>query len=143
MTTLKKSGTDDELREAQPELKAGSGVTIGDTKYEYGADLHTDGTPLMDPATGKTLSIRLFQFKMNPEMIKEFPTEGQVLFNAHAKQIGTMLWADGLIPLDSVPPRVIINKKDFIYQIFVPCEARLSTVFAERPKSLAEQLKGN
>lgn len=123
------------------ELKPGEGVSIDDkTKYEYGADLHAEGTPLIDPAIGKTVSIRVFDFKMNPGIVKRIP-DRQTLFNAHARQIKTILWADGLIPIEGIAPRVIINRKGGKYQIFIPCEARLNTMFAERPKSLSEQLK--
>lgn len=129
MITQLKSGMDDKL-------KPGTGVE----GYEYGANLHTDGTPLIDSATGKTIVIRAFEFKMNPEAVKDFPQDRQVLFDAHAKQITTILWGDGLIPLASEPPRVIIDKKALKYNIFVPCEARTSTMFADRPKSLSEHL---
>lgn len=121
------------------ELKPGDGVN----GYEYGSNLETEGVRLVDPAEGRTVSIRVFEFKMNldPKIRKNFPRDGQILFNAHAKQISTILWGDGLVPLDSVAPRVIINKKKGSYQIFVPCEAKLSTFFTEKPKSLSEQLK--
>lgn len=123
-------------------LKPGEGVQVGDTKYEYGADLHTEGTPLLDPATGKTVAIRVFEFKMNPDpkVMKNFPTDMQVLFNAHAKQIATILWGDGLRPLEEVSPRVIIDKKGYKYRIFIPCEARRDTLFADKPQSLTEAL---
>lgn len=117
-------------------LKAGSGVE----GYEYGADLATEGAPLIDPAQGKTISIRVFEFKMNPKMIKDFPNDRQTIFNAHSKQIKTILWGDGLIPLEEVAPRVIINKRKYKYQIFVPCEARLNVNFVDKPKSLSQQL---
>ena len=117
------------------ELKRGDSVD----GYEYGSDLSVDPTPLLDPAIGKTVVIRTFEFKMNPE-IKDLPEDKQELFNVHAKQISTILWGDGLIPLVTEPPRVIVKKEEGKYFIFVPCEARLSTVFADKPRSLSEQL---
>lgn len=122
------------------ELKAGGGISIGDTKYEYGADLHSGNVPLIDLATGKTISIRTFEFKINPTL-KELPADRQLIFNTHAKQIATILWGDGLIPYEPVAPRVIVDLKGGKYQIFVPCQARLSTVFAEKPRSLTDQLQ--
>lgn len=123
------------------DLKPGEGVSVGDTKYEYGADLTAPSVPLIDPGTGKTVSIRTFTFKMNPKKIKEFAhVDKQALFNAHAKQITTMLWGDGLIPLDGNSPRVIIDRKRSLYQIFVPCEARLNTMWMDKPKNLSETL---
>jgi hypothetical protein len=118
----------------------GEGVQVGDTKYEYGADLSTDGVPLIDPGVGKTVSIRVFHFKMDPSKIKHFPNDKQAIFNSHAQQMRTILWGDGLVPLEGVGPRVIINTKSHSYDIFIPCEARLNTIFVDRPKNLSEEL---
>ena len=131
-----------QFKKEMAELKPGEGVTIGDTKYDYGADLHVKGTPLIDPETGKTASIRVFEFKMNPDpkVRRNFTTDGQTIFNAHARQLATILWADGLRPLDGVSPRVIINLKKKVYQIFVPCEARLHQMFFDKPQNLNKAL---
>lgn len=122
------------------DLKPGTGVDAGDMKLDYGADLQTEGAPLIDPGTGKTVSIRVFQFKMNPEKIKSFPNDKQAIFNSHAKQIATILWGDGLMPLDGVSPRVIIDRKKALYNIFVPCEARMNVMWIDKPKNLSEEL---
>ena len=119
-------------------LKPGEGVE----GYEYGADLDSS-TPLIDPGEGKTVSIRVFEFKMNPEASKRLPMTKQAIFNSHAKQISAILWGDGLIPLESVSPRVIINKRARSYQIFIPCEAKRGVLFShkDQPKNLSEALK--
>ena len=109
--------------------------------YDYGADLHTDGVPLIDPGTGKTVSIRTFIFRMNP-LTKDF-SDKQILFNSHAKQIATILWGDGLVPYEAASPRIVINKKKKIYQIFVPCEAKSGVLFMDKPSNLSEMLKSN
>lgn len=144
MTTQQKSGTEDSIQVEGDltQLKAGEGVSFGDTKYEYASDLQVEPTPLVDPATGKTVSIRLFEFKMSPDpmILKNFPNQ-QTLFNAHAKQISTILWSDGMRPLEEVAPRVIINKKLRTYQIFVPCEPRLNMMVMETPRNLNDVLK--
>jgi hypothetical protein len=78
---------------------------------------------------------------MNPEK-KHFPGK-QALFNAHAKQIETSLWGDGLRPLENISPRVIIDSKKGFYQIFVPCGAAKGLIFSERdrnPELLHKQL---
>lgn len=137
MTQQPKSGEMKGSIENFEHLKPGEGVD----GYEYGSDLQTEGAPLIDPGTGEIMSIRLFEFKMNPEMVKHFPTDRQELFNAHAKQILTLLWADGLIPFEDVPPRVIIDKKKRMYRIFIPSIARRGNMFMDNPKSLSEQLK--
>jgi|SRR3990167_1949890 len=117
-------------------LKPGEGVE----GYEYGSQLSTEGMPLIDPGIGKTISIRVFQFKMNPTKRRDFPMDRQLIFNAHAKQISTILWGDGLIPLETNAPRVIIDKKKGFYQIFVPCEAKRGVMFMDKPKNLTEEL---
>jgi len=124
------------------DLKPGDGVKIdNETKYEYGADLKTDNVPLIDPGGGGVVVIRVFTFKMNPEK-KHFPGK-QAIFNSHAKQIETTLWGDGLRPLESNPPRVIINSKGGFYQIMVPCIASKGVNFSEKdrnPELLHKQL---
>lgn len=123
----------------QKELKPGDGVKIDDkTKYEYGADLQTEGTPLIDLGIGKTVSIRTFTFRMNPKT-KDFSNK-QEIFNSHAKQISTILWGDGLRPYEAANPRLIINKKKKMYQIFVPCEAKSGVLFVDKPRNLSEMM---
>ena len=130
-----------QFKKEMAELKPGEGVDIGGTKYEYGADLNTEGTPLIDPGTGQTVTIRTFEFKVNSK-IKRLPDK-QALFNSHARQIKTILWGDGLIPLEEIAPRVIMDKKNRFYKIFIPCEAKLGVLFMDNPKNLSEHLKSN
>ncbi len=119
------------------DLKPGKGVA----GYEYGSNLETQGVQIADPGVGKTISIRAFEFKMNPDpKVREFFPDAQTLFNVHAKQIQTILWGDGLRYLEEVSPRVIIDKKRLNYRIFVPCEARLNVNFMDKPQSLNETL---
>lgn len=140
---LNKSGMDaKKFKKEVEELKPGDGVTFDDgTKYEYGADLNTE-TPLIDPGEGGSNVIRQFMFKMNPETRRNFP-DRQALFNAHAKQITTILWGDGLRPLEEFSPRVIIDMKRGIYKIFVPCKSAKGVIFSEKdrnPELLHKQL---
>src|SRR3990167_3350177 len=117
-------------------LKPGNGIE----GYEYGSQLSVEGMPLIDPGEGKTVSIRVFEFKMNPRTIKNFPTDKQLIFNSHVTQISTILWGDGLRPLETNSPRVIIDKKKGFYKIFVPCEARFGVGFVDKPKNLTQEL---
>ena len=125
-------------------LKKGTGVDVGDnTKYEYASELATDNMPLIDPGGGGVVVIRVFHFKMNPEK-KHFPGK-QALFNSHARQIEHSLWGDGLRPLESNSPRVIIDSKRGFYKIMVPCIAAKGVIFSEKdrnPELLHKQLKG-
>src|SRR3990167_6539970 len=139
---MAKQRIEKQLVDVKGELTAGDGVQIDDnTKYEYASELSTDGVPLIDPGGGPVNVIRVFNFKMNPDR-KHFPGK-QALFNTHAKQIETILWGDGLRPLENVPPRVILNNKGGFYQIFVPCGAAKGVVFSEKdrnPELLHRQL---
>lgn len=124
--------------EGMENLKPGEGIRVDDdTKYEYGANLESDKVQVIDKGVGKQVLIRTFDFKMNPNLQT---VDKQGIFNAHAKQIATMLWADGLRPLDDISPRVIVHAEKGTYQIFVTCEAKTGTVFAEKTRNLSEEL---
>lgn len=142
MMKPKKSGETSKVNiENLQEIKPGEGVQIDDkTKYDYVGSFDAKSEPLIDPGTGKTVSIRVFTFKMNPARLKQAPPDKQTLFNAHAKQISTILWGDGLIPMEEISPRVIINKNYGEYQIFVPCEAKSGVLFVDKPKNLSQEL---
>ena len=124
------------------ELTPGEGIQIDkDTKYEYASELSTDGVQLIDPGGGPVNTIRVFTFKKNPE--KKYLPSKQTIFNGHAKQIEHILWGDGLRPLENVSPRVILNNKKGIYQIFIACEAAKGVLFSEKdrnPELLHKQL---
>lgn len=118
------------------------GIQISeDTTYDYGANLETDKAPIIDKGVGKQVLIREFLFKLNPDIKFAENIDRQALFNTHAKQITTILWADGLSSLETNPPRVIIDVSKGIYRIFVPCVARLGTTFADKTRNLSEELK--
>lgn len=123
--------------EGLEDLKPGSGVN----GYEYGMDLKTDGVRLEDEGIGKTVSIRTFHYKMNPELRKNFPADKQMLFNAHAQHIKTVLWGDGLVPLEGHHPRIMISKKKGVYAIIVPCEARVNVMWMEKAQTLQDIMK--
>ena len=127
--------------EKPQDLVPGEGVSVDkDTKYEYGADLQTDGTPIMDPGTGKTITLRVFEFAVDPRKVLFLPTDKQKIFNDHSKLILTQLWADGLRPYEGASPRVIISKDRLNYKIIVPAEARLNMMFVDRPHNLTDML---
>lgn len=122
------------------ELKPGEGIQVdSETKYDTVGEFEAKSEPILDPGTGQEVLIRLFEFAMNPA-IKDFPTDRQLLFNAHAKQIANTLWGDGLRPFDGAGPRVIIDAKKKIYRIFVPCEARTGLVFNKKATTLTKEL---
>jgi len=104
----------------------------------YGASLQSPTTPLIDPASGKPLIIRSFDFRMNPE-VKQMPNK-QELFSAHSKQIMSLLWGDGFRPYEGASPRVAIDMKRRTYRIVVVAEPRLNTTVIETPRSLSQML---
>lgn len=141
MEKRKLKGTNDINIKGLEDLRPGTGVDIGGTKYEYASELATEGVPLIDPGGGAVNVIRVFTFKKNPE--KKYLPGKQALFSSHAKQIETVLWGDGLRPLEHVSPRVIINNKVGSYQIFVACEAAKGVIFSQKdrnPELLHKQL---
>lgn len=144
MTKQSKSGKDNKIEQVDKleDLKPGDGVQIAeDLKYEYGSDLQTEGVPVLDPATGRTITLRQFEFEMNPRLVMVFPEDDkQRIFDAHARQIAHILWGDGLRPYEEVSPRVVIDKKNNRYKIIVAAEARRDTVFPDRPQSLTKML---
>lgn len=117
-----------------------------DTKYEYGADLSAEPVPVLDPAIGKTVTLRVFDFKIpNNYDVANFPRDKQKIFSDHASLIKTMLWADGLVPYEGdreITPKVIVSLKKRTFRIIVAAQARFNTMFIEKPRSLTEMLAG-
>ena len=113
-------------------------------KYEYGSDLEAKPVPVIDPAIGKTVTLRSFDFAIPPNIkLNNFPTNKQKIFSDHAHLIKTMLWADGLVPYEGnigVAPKVIINLKERKFRIIVVAQARSSTMFINKPMSLNKLL---
>ena len=99
---------------------------------------------IIDAEIGKTVTLRSFDFVIPPNInLSDFPKDKQKIFNDHVHLIKTMLWADGLIPYEGnigVAPKVIINLKERKFKIIVVAQARASTSFYEKPKSLNKLL---
>lgn len=112
--------------------------TVGAGHVWEGQELEVKSDPLMDDGTGSKVIIRMFQFAANPEILKKLKPSKQELFNSHAMQIKSMLWADGLVPRDDISPTVNTSKKREMYRIFVTCEPRLGVSVLETPKTLQE-----
>lgn len=102
-----------------------------------GQELNVSSDPLVDAGTGKPYVLRCFRFSFNPE-IKVKPTK-QDLFNHHWKQIRNMLWADGLVHVEEVNPRVVVKKKG--YRIFVLAKPRLGVNVFDKTQTLQELMK--
>lgn len=85
-------------------------------------EVHSDIKLEADEGDGKTIVIRSFDFKANPQAFKERTPSKQELFNAHAKQIEIVLWKDGLKVMPDVAPQLILDKKRRGYRIVVGAE---------------------
>lgn len=101
------------------------------------SDVHTKSAPIDDPGVGKAVILRNFEFSRNPEF-KGKITE-QEIFNKHWRQISTILWSDGLIPLESVEPRIVFTRNG-TYRIFVTCVANSKNLVMETPETLGKLL---
>lgn len=109
----------------------------------YGQQVTTTSDPLADLGTGQAAIIRTFEFKANPEVLKrEMPTKQQ-LFDNHAAQIKLFLWKDGLEPIDTVEPRIVLSKNKDNYRIYVGCKAKAGVIIADTPTTLQDLVKPN
>lgn len=118
--------------------------TVGTEHKWEGQEIEVQSDPLIETGNrGKTIVLRSYYFKANPEAMKrEKPTKQQI-FDSHAKQIELMLYSDGLVPFKEVEPKLIISKKRDEYKIFMACEARTGVVFDRDPRLLQELTKPN
>lgn len=96
-----------------------------------------------DKGQGAALVIRRFVFGANPEAWKDHVPSRQELFNFHWKGIEVMLWRDGLVVHQEVEPRIIFNKANTQYQIFVTARPAKGNVLLETPQTLAQIAHGN
>ena len=120
-------------------LALGKDVQWEATKGEVHSDTHLED----DLGTGKKVVIRTFDFAVNPQAFHHHTPSRQELFNAHAKQIEAMLWADGLAVLKEHEPQIRISKNRKNYRIVVAAEARLGESIIDRAKTLTEIANGN
>jgi hypothetical protein len=117
-------------------------VTTDDKHAWHGQEIEVSSDPLVEEGPrGRTIVLRSFYFKANPEIMKRDKPTKQQLFNSHAKQIELMLWGDGLIPFHGVEPKLIVSKKRDEYKIFIACEARNGVTITETPTLLQDLTK--
>ncbi len=102
----------------------------------YGSQEETEQTTFHDTGKGDPVVIRLFEFKLRPDL-EELPTKEQILTPEYMKHLQTQLWADELRLV--MQPRVSINKEGC--KIFAPCQARTGSNFLDQPKLLQEWIK--
>ena len=102
------------------------------------------GDPLADSGKGKSLVIRVLDFKFESNVkqaeIQCAKNNKQEFFNTHAKYIRDFLWKDGLKIREDHDPKLLFRKNG--YRIAVLCEARLGVNVFEKPTTLQNIFKG-
>lgn len=91
-----------------------------------------------DKGEGKAVLVRSFDFKANPAAFLHATPSKQELFNAHANQIETILWKDGLQVMPEIEPRLILSKKRDGYRIVVGAEPAKGHLLHQRPQMLTQ-----
>lgn len=111
-------------------------------KWE-GQEVQVNSDPIIDPGTGETVLMRVFDFGANPENLKRDKPTKQQIFDSHIKQIQTMLWSDGLEPMKELNPLIQVSKKKEKYRIILWCRARSGVTWADSPLNLRDIIKTN
>lgn len=99
----------------------------------YAKEDGTGETVMHDRGSGETVDVRLYEWKLNPE-VKVIPSEDEILTPDYMKLLNAELWSSGLRLL--MKPRVSI--KDGMMRIFVPCKAATGQSFLDKTKLLQE-----
>lgn len=126
-------------RKIKDHLKDSFIAQKGEDKW-HGQEVEVQSDPLIDTGSGRPIILRHFEFKANPEAFAVMPT-AQDLFTCHAKQIEMFLWKDGLEPIKTISPRIIMSKKKDHYRIFVTCQAKIGVAVLDKPQTLQDLIK--
>lgn len=110
-------------------------VGVGEHNW-YGKEDKTEEKLLHDKGTGEPVVIRLFEFKLQPNLDK-LPTKEEILTPEYIKYLKVSLWADALRLV--MEPRVVIDKESI--KIFAPCQATIGNSFLEEPKTIQEWIR--
>lgn len=103
-------------------------------------EVHSDIHLEEDTGHGKTIVVRSFDFRANPQAFHRYTPSKQELFNAHSKQIEEYLWADGLKVMPDVKPQLILSKKREGYRIVVGAEPREGHIITRRDQNKIQTL---
>lgn len=93
-----------------------------------------------DEGYGNAVVIRMFEFGVNPESFKRHQPTKQELFNSHSKGIEAFLWRDGLQVISEVEPRIVFNKKQTTYKIFIGARPKRGEMLTQAPHTLSQLL---
>lgn len=118
----------------------------GDNYEVKQGEVHSDIKLESDLGDGKTIVVRSFDFKANPEQFKHNTPSKQELFNDAAKTIEINLWKDGLQVMPDVAPKLILDKKRRGYRIIVGAEPRrgqlISSLDNDKYQTLSQAAHG-
>lgn len=89
----------------------------------YGSTMETERHNIEDPAQGRPIILRKFEFKYNPAL-KGKPTKKQILTKDYIKFLENTLWADNLEMIQD--PKVAFHKTGFT--IFATCQAKRGNI---------------
>lgn len=106
--------------------------TKGDIKW-YGKEQQTDFADLHDKGYGDKVLIRLFEFKLRPDL-RKLPTKEQLITPDYLRVVDAELWGDGLRRV--MEPRVKVDKE--WARIFVPCVPSAGNSVLEETKLIQE-----
>ena len=95
-----------------------------------------------DVGHGDAVVIRRFTFGMNPVAFREGRPDKQQLFNYHSKGIEIALWRDGLKVVPEINPRIVINEKEMVYDIFVTAKVARGHLLNAAPQTLTQITNG-
>lgn len=85
----------------------------------YGSTMETEKHNIEDPAMGRPIILRKFEFKYPPTG-KVVPTKKQILTKDYIKHLEDRLWADNMELIQH--PKVAFHKTGFT--IFATCQAK-------------------
>ena len=91
-----------------------------------------------DEGTGGVAIIRCFEFGANVESFRQKQPTSQELFNSHLRGIEILLWKDGMSIITEVEPRVVFDKENLKYKIFVGAKPAKGHILREKPQTLSE-----
>lgn len=109
-------------------------------------EVHSDIKLEADKGDGKAIIIRSFDFQAHPDAFKHTTPSKQELFNAHAHQIQTILWKDGLQVMEEVRPQLILSKQRNHYRIVVGAEPAkghlMNSLYKDKFQTLSQAAHG-
>jgi hypothetical protein len=117
---------------------------------DYVGDIEWEGEELMaqsqtkleqDIGVGAPVIIRFFEFGTNPQAFRDHTPSAQELFDSHRRGIETLLWTDGLKPLEGIEPRFMFSKDKSHYRFIVTCIPRLGESIIDTPRTLTQLIK--